>query len=168
MSEMEYLDGQPLPQGFGVAEMADLVEISGYDYLNGILEGKFPAPTISKALNFRLSEVSEGEVTFTGIPSSEYMNPIGTVHGGYAATLLDSALACAVHSICPIGHASTTVELKLNYVRPILPDTGRLFARGKVIHPGRQLATSEAKLTDENGKLFAHGTQTCSVFKIPV
>ncbi len=168
MSEMEYLDGQPLPQGFGVAEMADLVEISGYDYLNGILEGKFPAPTISKALNFRLSEVSEGEVTFTGIPSSEYMNPIGTVHGGYAATLLDSALACAVHSICPVGHASTTVELKLNYVRPILPDTGRLFARGKVIHPGRQLATSEAKLTDENGKLFAHGTQTCSVFKIPV
>jgi uncharacterized protein (TIGR00369 family) len=168
MSEMDYLDGQPLPQGFGVAEMADLVEISGYDYLNGILEGKFPAPTISKALNFRLSEVSEGEVTFTGIPSSEYMNPIGTVHGGYAATLLDSALACAVHSICPIGHASTTVELKLNYVRPILPDTGRLFARGKVIHPGRQLATSEAKLTDENGKLFAHGTQTCSVFKIPV
>ena len=165
---MDYLDGQLLPQGFGVAEMADLVEISGYDYLKGILEGKFPAPTISKALNFRLSEVSEGEVTFTGIPSSEYMNPIGTVHGGYAATLLDSALACAVHSICPIGHASTTVELKLNYVRPILPDTGRLFARGKVIHPGRQLATSEAKLTDENGKLFAHGTQTCSVFKIPV
>ncbi len=168
MSEVEYLDGQPLPQGFGVAEMADLVNISGLEYLQGIVDGKFPSPTISRALNFRISEVKHGEVTFTGIPSQDYMNPIGTVHGGYAATLLDSALACAVHSICPIGHASTTVELKINYVRPIMPDTGRLFARGIVIHPGRQLATSEAKLTDENGKLFAHGTQTCSVFKIPV
>ena len=168
MSEVEYLDGQPISQGFGVADMADLVQISGYAYLKGILDGEFPAPTISRALNFRLSEVSQGAVTFTGVPSHEYMNPIGTVHGGYAATLLDSALACAVHSICPVGHASTTVELKLNYVRPIMPDTGRLYARGTVVHPGRQLATSEAKLTDENGKLFAHGTQTCSVFKIPV
>jgi len=167
MSDVEMLDGEPVPQGFGVAEMSDLVSISGLEYLRGIMEGKFPAPTISRALNFRLSEVAEGAVTFTGVPSQDYMNPIGTVHGGYAATLLDSALACAVHSICPIGHASTTVELKLNYVRPIMPDTGRLFARGKVIHPGRQLATSEAKLTDKNGKLFAHGTQTCSVFKIP-
>lgn len=167
MSDVEYLDGQPLPQGFGVAEIADLVNISGLEYLQGIVDGKFPSPTISRALNFRISEVSEGSVTFTGIPTQDYMNPIGTVHGGYAATLLDSALACAVHSICPVGHASTTVELKINYVRPIMPDTGRLFARGKVIHPGRQLATSEAKLTDENGKLFAHGTQTCSVFKIP-
>lgn len=167
MSDVEYLDGQPLPQGFGVAEIADLVNISGLEYLQGIVDGKFPSPTISRALNFRISEVSEGSVTFTGIPTQDYMNPIGTVHGGYAATLLDSALACAVHSICPVGHASTTVELKINYVRPIMPDTGRLFARGTVIHPGRQLATSEAKLTDENGKLFAHGTQTCSVFKIP-
>ncbi len=168
MSEIEYRHAQHLSQGYGVASMAEIVKISGRDYLQGIIDGQFPAPTIGRAMNFQLAEVGEGYVMFTGIPSEDYMNPIGTVHGGYAATLLDSALACAVHSICPIGHASTTVELKINYVRPIMPDTGRLFARGTVVHPGRQLATAEAKLTDENGKLFAHGTQTCSIFKIPV
>ncbi|MEM8749522.1 MAG: PaaI family thioesterase [Pseudomonadota bacterium] len=168
MTDVELLDGQPVPQGFGVADMADVAALSGLDYLRGIVEGRFPAPTIGRALNFRLYEVEEGMAVFTGVPTGDYLNPIGTVHGGYVATLLDSALACAVHSICPVGHASTSVELKLNFVRPVTPQTGRVFARGTVIHPGRQLATSEAKLVDENGKLYAHGTQTCSIFRIPV
>ncbi|MEL6745901.1 MAG: PaaI family thioesterase [Pseudomonadota bacterium] len=105
-------------------------------------------------------------MTFTGVPTADYMNPIGTVHGGWAATILDSALACAVHTLAPVGHASTSVELKVNFVRPIQPNTGRVFCKGTVIHPGRQLATSEAKLVTEGGKLLAHGTQTCSIFKL--
>lgn len=161
------LDGIPIPMGFGVAKIEDIRRLSGLDYLRGIIDKKFPAPTIGKTLQFRLCEVGEGLAVFTGIPTTDYLNPMGTVHGGYAATLLDSALACCVQTLCPVGYASTSVELKVNFVRPITPKTGRLYCRGSVIHPGRQLATAEAKLTDENGKLFAHGTQTCSVFKIP-
>ena len=161
------LDGQPLPQGFGVVDINDIRSLSGLEYLRGIVDGKFPAPTIGKTLQFRLCEVSEGVAVFTGVPTGDYLNPMGTVHGGYAATLLDSALACCVQTLCPAGYASTSVELKVNFVRPITAGTGRLYCRGTVIHPGRQIATSEAKLTDEAGKLYAHGTQTCSVFKIP-
>ncbi|MEL7229113.1 MAG: PaaI family thioesterase [Pseudomonadota bacterium] len=162
------LDGRPCPQGFGHATMAEMAALSGLDYLQAIVDGKFPAPTIGRALQYRLYEVGEGYANFTGVPTEDYMNPIGTVHGGYAATLLDSALACAVQTLCPVGYASTSVELKLNFVRPILPTTGRVYAKGKVVHPGRQIATAEARLEDENGKLYAHGTQTCSVFKIPL
>ena len=167
MSDVEMLDGQPLPQGFGVATMEEIGRMSGLDYLSGILAGDFPAPPIGRALQFRLFEVSEGAVTFTGVPSADYLNPIGTVHGGYAATLLDSALACCVQTLCPVGYASTSIELKVNFVRPITPSTGRLFSRAEVVHPGRMIATSQARLEDENGKLFAHGSQTCSIFKIP-
>ncbi|MEE9314909.1 MAG: PaaI family thioesterase [Rhizobiaceae bacterium] len=167
MVEQEFLDGQLLKRGFGVATVEEIRAISGLEYLTGVMEGKFPAPTIGRTLQFRLCEVAEGYAVFTGIPTEDYMNPIGTVHGGYAATLLDSALACSIHTLCPAGYASTSVELKVNFVRPITPQTGRVFCRGTVIHPGRQLATAEAKLVDEAGKLYAHGTQTCSVFKLP-
>jgi len=167
MTELETLDGQPLQRGFGVASIEEIRAISGIEYLRGVMEGKFPAPTIGRTLQFRLCEVGEGLAVFTGIPTEDYMNPMGTVHGGYAATLLDSALACSVHSLCPVGYASTSVELKINFVRPITPQTGRVYCRGTVVHPGRQLATAEARLVDEVGKLYAHGTQTCSVFKLP-
>jgi len=151
---------------FGVSPVEEIRKISGLDYMRGIKDGRYPAATIARALGFRMYEVDEGTVTFTGVPTEEYMNPIGTVHGGWAATILDSALACAVHTLAPVGYASTSVELKVNFVRPILPDTGRVFCKGTVIHPGRQLATSEAKLVTEDGKLLAHGTQTCSIFKL--
>lgn len=167
MSAIETIDGKTMPAGVGTTPMAEIRAISGLDYLQGILDGKFPAPAIGKTLQFRLKEVSEGRAVFTGIPSADHLNPIGTVHGGYVATLLDSALACCVHTLCPVGYASTSVELKINFVRPVFPQTGRLTCTGTVIHPGRQLATAEAKLVDEAGKLYAHGTQTCSVFKIP-
>ena len=167
MPEVELLDGMEVPKGFGVASMEEIRALSGLDYLRGVMNGDFPAPPIGRALQFRLYEVNEGEVVFTGVPTQDYLNPIGTVHGGYAATLLDSALACCVQTLCPVGYASTSVELKVNFVRPIMPNTGRVYARASVIHPGRQIATAEARLEDKNGKLFAHGSQTCSVFKIP-
>jgi len=166
MSDVEIVDGVEIKGGFGTSPVETLRSMSGLDYMRGIVEGRFPAASIARALNFRMSHVEEGKVTFSGTPNENHMNPIGTVHGGWAATILDSALACAVHTLAPIGYASTSVELKVNFVRPILPTTGRLHCTGTVIHPGRQLATSEARLVDENGKLFAHGTQTCSLFKI--
>lgn len=168
MTNEAKLDGQPVPQGFGVISASVAAEYSGLEFLRGVMDGRFPAGPIFKVFQFRLIEVEEGRTVFTSVPSQAYMNPIGTVHGGYAATLLDSTLACCVQTLCPVGYSSTSVELKVNFVRPILPTTGRLFAEGTVVHPGRQLATSQATLKDEAGKLYAHGTQTCSVFKIPV
>ncbi|MFD0915749.1 PaaI family thioesterase [Pseudahrensia aquimaris] len=165
---METLDGIDLPKGFGTTDPAEIVQLNGLQYLQGIIDGNFPAPTIGRALQFRLLEVSEGVCVFTGVPSEDHLNPLGVVHGGYAATLLDSAMACAVQTLCPVGFASTSIDLKVNFVRPITPQTGRLFARAKVVHPGRQVATAEGRLEDENGKLFAHGSQACSVFKLSV
>ena len=164
----ETLDGVKVPKGFGTVEHKEIAALSGLEFLKGIVEGRFCAPEMSRVLQFRLIEAGEGFCTFTGVPRAEYLNPMGTVHGGYAATLLDSALGCCVHTVCAPGFASTSVELKVNFVRPISPQTGRVYARARVVHPGRQLATAEARLEGENGKLYAHGTQTCSIFKIPL
>ena len=168
MASPELLDGRPVPAGFGKVSLPDIANLSGLEFLQGILDGKFPAPTMGRALQFRLLEVGEGLAVFTGVPTADSLNPMGTVHGGYAATLLDSALGCCVQTLCPAGYASTSVELKVNFVRPITPEVGRLICRGTVVHPGRQIATCEARLVGENGKLYAHGSQTCSIFKLPV
>ena len=159
-------DDYTMPTVFGVADLAEVATMSGLDYIRGIAEQRFPAPTIGRTMGFMMHEVEEGCVVFTGVPSGEVMNPIGTVHGGFAATILDSALACAVHTLCPVGCASTSINLQVSFIRPIRPDTGRVFCEGKVVHPGRQIATAEARLTDASGKLLATGTQTCSVFAI--
>ena len=163
---MEMIDGHEVL--VGTVEMADAAKMSGLEMMQGICAGTLPGPSIGAAMNFRMLEVEEGAVTFAGTPHDGVMNPIGTVHGGWASTLLASALACCVHTLCPVGCASTSIDLKVNFVRPILPTTGRLFAKGTVIHPGRQIATSQATLMNESGKLFAHGVQACSIFKIPV
>ena len=163
---MEMIDGHEVL--VGTVEMADAAKMSGLEMMQGICAGTLPGPSIGAAMNFRMLEVEEGAVTFAGTPNDGVMNPIGTEHGGWAATILDSASACCVHTLCPVGYASTSIDLKVNFVRPILPTTGRLFAKGTVIHPGRQIATSQATLMDESGKLFAHGVQACSIFKIPV
>ena len=155
------------PIHFGVTPFADIAHLTGLEYIQGIREGRFAAPTIGRTLGFRMVEAEEGRVVFEGVPSAEVMNPIGTVHGGFAATLLDSALACAVHTTCPAGHASTSVNLQVSFIRPILPDIGTVRCEGNVVHPGRQLATAEARLTGPDGKLLATGTQTCSVFRFP-
>lgn len=162
----EWIDGEE--RKVGVIETAVAAKLSGLELMMAISKGELPGPSIGAAMNFRMVKVENGSVTFAGTPHEGLMNPIGTVHGGWAATILDSALACAVHTLCPVGYASTSVDLKVNFVRPILPSVGRLFAHGEVIHPGRQIATSHATLKDENGKLYAHGVQACSIFKIPV
>jgi uncharacterized protein (TIGR00369 family) len=112
-----------------------------------------------------IEEVSEGHVVFAAEPAEYHYNPIGTVHGGVAATLLDSALGCAVHSSLPAGTRYTTLQLNVNYLRPITGKTETLYCEGNVIHVGGRVATAEGRLTDTEGKLYAHGTTTCIILK---
>ena len=114
-----------------------------------------------------LVEVSEGRAVFQGTPGPQLLNPLGTVHGGWFATLLDSALGCAVHTMMPAGRAYTTAELGVNMVKAITPKVPRVRAEGKVIHCGRQLATAEARIVGPDGTLYAHATTTCLVFDLP-
>lgn len=139
--------------------------LSGLDTLRAMIAGDLPAPPMAGTLNFDLIEAEEGRVLFAGMPLEAHLNPAGTVHGGWAATILDSALACAVHATLAAGERYTSVEMKLNYLRPILVGkTGRLSCEGKVIQRGRTLALSEARLVDSGGKLYAHASETCMIF----
>jgi uncharacterized protein (TIGR00369 family) len=121
-----------------------------------------PAP-IAELVGFDLVELGEGRASFAMDPAERHYNPLGTVHGGIAATLLDSAMGCAVHTTLGEGERYTTLELKVNYVRAITEATGRVIASGSVIHRGGRVATAEARLTDEDGRLLAHGTSTCLI-----
>jgi uncharacterized protein (TIGR00369 family) len=150
----------------GVSPVETMRSMSGLDFLRAIADGTLPHPPINDALNFYLIEARAGHAVFIGEPKSDYYNPIGSVHGGWAATLLDSCMACAVHTAVPAGQGYTTVEFKLNCVRPVMPNSGPLRAEGKVINAGRTIATSEGRLVDAGGKLYAHGTETCLIFPI--
>ena len=154
--------GSPLPPG--VVDRETAMTMSGLDLLRGWLEGRLPPAPIGSALDFRIVEVERGRVVFAGTPDARFLNPLGTVHGGYAATLLDSCMGCAVHSVLEPGQGYTTLEIKVNYVRAMTPQTGPVFAEGRVLHAGRQAATSEGFLRDAGGKLIAHGTTTCIIF----
>lgn len=138
---------------------------SGLEYLRAMQTGKVPAPPIAALMNMWLVEVSEGRAVFAAEPAEYHYNPIGSVHGGLAATLLDSALGCAIHSTLPKGLGYTTLEIKVNYLRPMKRETGVVYCEGKVIHVGGRIATAEARLTDEAGKLYAHGTTTCIIMR---
>lgn len=137
------------------------LSMSGAAFLRAIAEGRLPAPPIAELMGFAIDEVGEGRVVFTVEPQPYHYNPIGVVHGGLAATLLDSAMGCAVHSMLPDGRAYTTLELKVNYVRALKHDTGRVRAIGKVVHMGGRIATAEGFVFDAKEKLYAHGTTTC-------
>lgn len=144
-------------------ETAALVgKVSGLEFLQTIIDKKL-APPIAKVLGFDIVEASEGRAVFEVKPQEFHYNPMGTVHGGLAATVMDSALGCAVLSTLPAGAGYTTAELHVNLVRAILADTPLLRAEAKVLHMGRAVRTAECKLTDANGKLYAHGTTTCIV-----
>lgn len=121
-------------------------------------------PTMATTLAFRLVTASEGEAVFVGTPDERFMNPAGSIHGGWAAAILDSALGCAVHSTLAPGERYTTLEIKVNLTRSIMPGLGELTARASILTRGRRVATSEARLTDAAGKVYAHGTTTCMVF----
>lgn len=139
--------------------------LSGLDFLRGVLRGELPPPPIAVLLNFALAEVEEGRVVFAGVPAEYHYNPIGVAHGGLAATLLDSAMGCAVHSTLPAGTGYTTLDITVNYVRALTRDTGEVRCEGRTIHVGGRTATAEGRLTDAAGRLYAHGTTTCLVFR---
>jgi uncharacterized protein (TIGR00369 family) len=137
--------------------------MGGLEYLRAILEGRFPAPPIARVLDFGLIEVDEGRAVFAVQPSERHYNPIGLVHGGLLATVLDSAMGCAVQSTLPVGTAYTTLEIKVNFTRPVLMDSGLLRCEARVIHRGKQTATAEGVVRDEKGRVCAHGSTTCLV-----
>lgn len=149
---------------YGVVTPDVLKSHSGLEFLKGIIAGEMPNPPMCEVLGFHLVEVGEGRAAFEGTPEFRHYNPIGSVHGGFAATLLDSALGCAIFSTTAKGEAWTTLELKFNLVRPMTKDTGLVRAEGRIVHRGRTVATAEGELKDRAGKLYAHATTTCMIF----
>lgn len=140
--------------------------LSGIDYLYAIRDGELPPPPIAALMGFAPVEVEEGRVVFAVEPAEYHYNPIGLVHGGLAATLLDSAMGCAVQTLLPAGVGYTTLEVKVNYVRPMTRDTGRVLAEATVLHRGSRVATAEGRVfAEDTGKLLAHGTTTCMVLE---
>jgi uncharacterized protein (TIGR00369 family) len=151
----------------GVATREQLAGRSGAQVFADILAGDLPRPPINQTLDFLLVECEPRRAVFQGTPGPQHYNPMGTVHGGWFATLLDSALGCAVHSALPAGRGYTTLELKVNMVRALTAKVQRVRAEGQVIHLGRQVATAEARLVGPDGTLYGHATTTCLVFDLP-
>ncbi|HEY6024697.1 MAG TPA: PaaI family thioesterase [Pseudolabrys sp.] len=149
---------------YGVVTPDILKSYDGLGFLQAMIAGKVPNPPISELLGFHLTEIEQGRGVFEGVPEFRHYNPIGTVHGGFAATLLDSALGCAIFSTITRGETWTTLELKFNLVRPLTKDTGPVRAEGRIVHRGRTVATAEGDLKDRAGKLYAHATTTCMIF----
>ena len=150
----------------GVVARDQFRERSGVDFLQGIGRGEIPPPPIGELLGFLPIECEPGRVVFQGTPGPQHYNPLGTVHGGYAATLLDSCLGCAIHSMLPAGKGYTTLELKVNFIRALTSSVGPVRGEGKVFSLGAQVGIAEGRLTDSSGKLYAFATTTCLVFAI--
>src|ERR1700730_677471 len=144
-----------------VAAAAAGRELAGIDYLRAVAEGRLPPPPIAATLDLRLLEIEEGRGVFGAEPGESHYNPIGVVHASLAMTLIDSAIGCAVHSLLPPGVGYTSLETKVNFVRPRTRRTGQVRCEGSVLHAGSKVATGEARLLDASGRLHAHGTSTC-------
>ncbi|MES2360396.1 MAG: PaaI family thioesterase [Pseudomonadota bacterium] len=151
----------------GLAHPADVAGKTGMETMQAMLSGALPYPHIAETLDFALIEVAPGKAVFQGTPQLKHYNPLGTVHGGWYATLLDSSVGCAVHTMMPAGRGYTTAELSVNIVRAASHKSGPLRAIGTVIHCGKQLATAEGRIVGPDGKLYAHATTTCLVFELP-
>jgi uncharacterized protein (TIGR00369 family) len=145
--------------------LAGLAGLSGLQLIQAMRDLKTPPPNIATLLGMELAEAEEGRVVFTLEAKPQFSNPLGTVHGGIHATLLDSAMGCAVHTTLPAGVGYTTLELKINYVKAIALDAGTLTCTGSVIHVGGRVATAEGRIVDSAGRLVAHGTTTCMIFR---
>ncbi len=139
-------------------------KMSGLEFLKSAMVGGKQRPPMGSTMDFYLAEVEEGKAVFVSTPAEFHYNPIGTVHGGYCGTLLDSAMGCAVHTVLGPGEAYTTLEYKINLVRPITDKVGEMRAEGWVIHRGTRVGTAEGRLIDAAGKVYAHGSTTCMIF----
>jgi uncharacterized protein (TIGR00369 family) len=140
---------------------------AGLDFLHRLRDGSLPAPPFAAQTDIWIVEVEHGRVLFEASPSKRFYNPLGTVHGGWISTLLDSALGCAVHSVLAAGQSYTTIGMTVSFVRPVFEKTGKLKCEGKIIHAGGRASTAEGRVWDEAGTLIAHGTETCLVMTAP-
>lgn len=157
MRTISWQDPRPLAEaGMG---------LSGLEFLQKIVSGELPPPPLARLMNFDLVELREGHAVFAVDPAEYHYNPIGVVHGGLAATLLDSAMGCAVHSTLPAGAGYTTLEIKVNFIRAMTAETGRVRCEARIVHVGGRTATAEGQVIDETGKLYAHGTTTCLILR---
>lgn len=156
----------PKPE-YGVSPMEVLASMSGLDFVRGIFARILPEPPIMQTVEPFDCTAEAGHVVIHSVPGLRHYNPIGSVHGGYVATLLDSAMALAVQTTLPKGSGYTTLEFKISFVRGMSKDTGKIRTEGRVLNAGRRAATAEGRITDEKGKLIAHATTTCMVFELP-
>jgi len=154
-------------RSYGLVPPEVAAGMSGLELLRGMIAGQFPGPPIMQLIGFDLVEVEHGRAVFEGTPAFQHYNPLGSVHGGYAATLLDSCMGCCVHTTLPKGMGYTTLEFKVSLLRAITSDTGLVRAEGRIVSSGRRVATAEGRLTDSGGRLLAHATTTCLVFELP-
>jgi uncharacterized protein (TIGR00369 family) len=152
-------------KSFGVVDDDQRQAMSGLEFVQGLVNGTLPLNTMAETLGYDIVEAAKGRVVAAAEPHAKHRNPFGTVHGGLAATLLDSCMGLAVLSMLEKGLAQTTLEFKISLVRPITPQTGLVKAEGKVINCGRRVGTAEGKLTDKDGRVLAHGTTTCLIFE---
>ncbi|HEX8147888.1 MAG TPA: PaaI family thioesterase [Pyrinomonadaceae bacterium] len=139
--------------------------LSGLEYMRQLMTGEREPSGMARLMNMRLVEVEEGRAVFAVEPDERHYNGLGIAHGGLAATLLDSALGCAINTVMPAGRVFTTLEMKINYVRPMRRGTGEVRCEAEVLHAGGRVATAEGRITDAAGKLYAHGTATCMLFR---
>ena len=162
------MDDQAAPKvEYGVTPTEVMASMAGLDFVRAIFEGKLPAPPIMQTVEPFDSTAEPGVVVIHSTPSFRHYNPIGSVHGGYAATLLDSAMGLAVHTMLPAGTGYTTLEFKISFIKGMTEDTGPVRTEGRTLSVGRRTATAEARITDAEGRLLAHATTTCLVFEIP-
>ena len=160
-------DKTTTPVEYGVTPPEVMASMPGVEFVRGIFSGELPAPPIMQTVEPFDSTAEPGVVVMHSIPGFRHYNPIGSVHGGYAATLLDSAMGLAVHSMLPAGTGYTTLEFKISFIRGMTKDTGPVRSEGRVLNVGRRAATAEARITDSNGRLLAHATTTCLVSRYP-
>jgi uncharacterized protein (TIGR00369 family) len=150
---------------YGTVSAEEQKEMSGLEFVQGLADGTLPLNTIAQTLGYDVTQAESGRVVVTAEPSGIHLNPAGTVHGGLAATLLDSCMGLAIQSTLEKGVGSTTLEFKISLLRPITPETGLITAEGIVLSCGRRVGTAEGRITDRKGRLLAHGTTTCLIFR---
>jgi uncharacterized protein (TIGR00369 family) len=158
-------DGSAMSKTYGTVSADRQQEMSGLEFVQGLVDGTLPLNTIAQTLRYDVSEAENGRVVVTAEPSAIHLNPAGTVHGGFAATLLDSCMGLAVQSTLEKGAGQTTLEFKISLLRPITPETGAIKAEGIMLNRGRRVGTAEGRITDSKGRLLAHGTTTCLIFQ---
>jgi uncharacterized protein (TIGR00369 family) len=152
---------------YGVTPLEVMASMPGIDFVRAIFDGKLPAPPIMQTIEPFDSTAEPGVVVMYSVPGFRHYNPIGSVHGGYAATLLDSAMGLAVHTALPAGTGYTTLEFKVSFIKGMTEDIGPVRTEGRTLSVGRRAATAEARITDAKGRLLAHATTTCLVFELP-